>query len=386
MSMQELKIDHAREVVPDHLPQMAVSRPRVLMIGMHLTKTRGGISTLIREILASSVSDRFDITYIPSQAEDYGRSRKALLAGAAAVRVATHLALNPVDLVYIHIGSNASLYRESTYILLARSFKKKVVAHFHAGDIDEYFDLQPITGRRYIRKALNACEHFIAVSEASARKLRRYVPKASIKVIRNAIDTSLFSNSNRLPFRRAGEPVNILFVGAMGKLKGERDLLRAMAVLKSEGVAFTATFLGFGHREAEDYAGRLGVLDLIEHIGPVSTESRHTYYERADIFVLPSYAEAMPMSVIEAMAAGLPIITTPVGGTPEIITDRQNGLFIECGDVNALADRLRLLIEDRQLRKTLGAAAKHRAVNGFDVSIYAAELERYLHERHESEV
>ena len=122
----------------------ADSKLRVLMVGMHLTKTRGGITTLIAEILNSPLRNEFEFTYIESQAEDFGKFRKVFLALQAIWRFILNCLLKNVDLIYVHIGSNASLYRESFFIILAKLFGKKVISHFHAGDVDNYYPFQNI--------------------------------------------------------------------------------------------------------------------------------------------------------------------------------------------------------------------------------------------------
>lgn len=346
------------------------------MVGTHLTKTRGGISTLISEILKSRLKDDFQITYVESQAEDHGKIRKAVLALTSVTRFLWHSMSGDPDVVYVHLGSNASLYRESIFIFLAKAIGKKVIANFHAGDIDLYFPRQPMIGQKYIRAAMEACDHMIAVSHGSAKQLAPLAAKTKIVVIPNAIDTSSFDRK----FRDEEGAVRVLFVGAMGKLKGERDLVDALVIVREDGANIKASFLGYGCEALAAYAEDKGVSDLIEHIGPVAMSERVSFYQNADIFVLPTYAEAMPMSVIEAMAAGLAIVTTKVGGIPELISDGEDGVLVECGDVNALADRISVLINNRKLRKELGRRAREKARAQFDMGGYVERLRRYINE------
>ncbi len=352
-----------------------VIKPRILTVGMHLTKTRGGITTLIAEILKSPLKDDFEFQYVSAQAEDFDRFRKFLLAAQAVSGFLKKCVRRSPDLVYVHFGGNASLYREGFFVLLAKILRIKTVGHFHAGDVENYYPFQNAAGRRFIRTALKSCDAMIVVSKESARQLLEIVPSAAIKLIPNAIETSAFD------FKREAETdkfVRLLFVGAIGKLKGERDLLAALSILREQNLPLKVSILGYGAENLRAICEELKISHLIEFLGAVSMDERLDYYRRADIFVLPTYAEAMPMSVIEAMAAGLPVISTRVGGIPELIDDRREGLLFEPGNVAALASHIAELVADEPLRKQLGANGRRKAQNEFDFKEYAAALRDYL--------
>ena len=370
-----------REIVPKLLSEplrdcgAAERKPRVLMVGMHLTKTRGGITTLIAEILNSRLKNDFEFVYIESQAEDFGGLGKALLALLAIWRFIFNCLSQRYDLIYVHLGSNASLYRESIFIVLAKLFGKKVISHFHAGDIDNYYPFQSKIGQKFIRWAVSLSDSLIAVSEESARQLREITGSANITVITNAIDTTVFDSGER---SATDEAVKILFVGAVGKLKGEKDLIKALAVLHKDQPNIKVSFLGYGAENLKDYCDELGVAEYIEFLGAVPMSERIFFFQQADIFVLPTYAEAMPMSVIEAMAAGLPVISTPVGGIPELIEDGVDGLLFPPGDENALAEKIAFLLENKKARLEIGKKAQKKACEQMDFKIYVNKLCNHL--------
>jgi glycosyltransferase involved in cell wall biosynthesis len=343
------------------------------MVGMHLTKTRGGITTLTQAILDSRLQDDFDLFYVASQAEELGRIRKLVLACTAAIRFFGICIFRRPDLVYIHLGSNASLYRESAFVLSAKLLRTKVLSHFHAGDLEKYYPEQSNLGQRFIKLGIDSSDLTIAVSKDSARQLGRISSSPNIRVIPNTIDTSDFRSSKRRT-KNDGEMVRLLFVGAIGKLKGEEDLIKALAMLKTRKHKLGVSFVGYGAERLAAKCSEFGIADLIEHLGPVPLKERHTFYHDADIFVLPTYAEAMPISVIEAMAAGLAIISTPVGGIPELIKDGQEGLLFQCGDVKALSDKISYLAENREARITMGAKARQRAKEQLNFPAYIEML------------
>ncbi len=353
------------------------AKTRILMVGMSLTKTRGGISTLIGEILRSDLKNDFAIEYIESQAEDFKGFDKLILAIKAVFIFFGKVLTKRPKLVYVHIGSNASLYRESFFIVLAKIFRQKTIAHFHAGDVEEYLEKQSETGKKFISGAIGLSDRLIAVSKDSAQKLRKIAPKNEIEIIANAIDTKPFA----FPVKRFDERVGIvriLFVGAMGKLKGETDLADAVKLITEKHPNLRVSFLGFGGENLREYCAEIGIEKLIEFVGAVSLEERLGFFEKADIFALPTYAEAMPMSVIEAMAAGLPVVSTTVGGIPELIDVDKEGFLVEPANKRKLAEKLSVLITNKHLRVKMGRKAQEKVGKQLDFHVYTKKLKNCL--------
>jgi len=362
-------------ILPD-IRRAAISpgKPLVLMVGMHLTKTRGGITTLTADILGSVIKNDCAFVYLASQAEDFGPFRKILLALTTAVRFVAVCIFRRPQLVYVHIGSNASLYRESAFILLAKVFRKRIVAHFHAGDFEDYYRRQSVIGKRFIQRTLAMADRLVAVSEESAGQLYRANRQLKVTTIPNVINVSAFARIPSRDSRQHVGPVRLLFVGAVGKLKGENDLIDALAILKAKGLNIKVSVVGYDAESLRDRCEHRNVSDLIDHLGPVSMDKRISFFEKADIFVLPTYAEAMPISVIEAMAAGLAVVTTAVGGIPEIITDGEDGILFPCGDVEALAEKIIFLINNPKECEKLGKNARRRVREQMDFAAYTARL------------
>jgi glycosyltransferase involved in cell wall biosynthesis len=355
----------------------AAPRPRVLIVGAHLTNTLGGISTLLNEILRSPLADEFEFRHIASQADRYGRfgklSKLGLMFSSLARFLWALLRWRP-NLVYIHVGGNRSLYRKAPFIALARLARKKVLAHFHAGDFEPYYAKQNGLGRRLIMRSLAQSHRLIAVSEESGRLLQRLLPAAKVAVVPNGVKTAEFA------VRREAATdhfVRLLFVGAMGRLKGEADLIGALQRVAGAAPEFRLAMLGHGSATVAPLCQQSGLLPHIDHLGPVPMSERMAFFRWADVFVLPTYAEGMPLSVIEAMAAGLPVITTAVGGIPELIEDGVEGFLIKPGDVEALADRLLRLVRDPQLCQRMGERSRAKAQQ-FDLEVIIARLRTEL--------
>ncbi|MCI0393141.1 MAG: glycosyltransferase [Acidobacteria bacterium] len=351
----------------------AGKRPRVLMVGAHPTKTLGGISTLISDILRSPLIRTFEIRHIVSQVDEYNKFGKLVLVVIALARFVGALLWWRPQLVYIHIGGNASLYRKIVFIVLGRLAGQFVLAHCHAGNFEPYFAEQGKLGRRLIMWGLGKSSKFIAVSLPMQRLLRSLWPEIECVMVPYGINAALFAGQSATAKRF----VRLLFIGKMGFLKGEQDLLRALERVVKVAPNFRVDMLGQLSDTITAECRESGLQPLIDHLGPVSLEERLLFFKRADVFVLPTYAEGTPISMLEAMAAGLPVISTPVGGIPDVVEEGVEGYIVEPGDVEALADRIVRLINDPERRRRMGRRAQDK-VYPFNWDVVLPQLEREL--------
>jgi glycosyltransferase involved in cell wall biosynthesis len=177
-------------------------------------------------------------------------------------------------------------------------------------------------------------------------------------------------------------PVKILAVGRLLPLKGHAVLLEAAARLVSDGAPVQITIVGDGHERArlEQLAARLGVDRDVRFAGAVGRDVLPDYYAQADIFCLPSFAEGVPVVLMEAMAAGLPVVATRVAGIPELIRDEQSGLLVSPGRPDLLFAALRRLVESASLRRRIGTAGRARVETEFEVRSCARQLATLMDE------
>ncbi len=156
---------------------------------------------------------------------------------------------------------------------------------------------------------------------------------------------------------RAGH--TLLFIGRIERAKGVFDLLEAVSALRPGMPALRLVCAGDGDTASVlRHAERLGIADAVLFTGWIGPAEMRAWMDRSAVFVLPSYTEAMPMSLLEAMAAGLPVVATAIGGIPDVVTDGHDGFLFTPGDVATLEKLLRELLVDRTLAARLGAAAR----------------------------
>jgi glycosyltransferase involved in cell wall biosynthesis len=173
-------------------------------------------------------------------------------------------------------------------------------------------------------------------------------------------------------------PDVVLFLGDFSQRKGVRDLLAAAPVVLQRRPA--ACFVIAGGQPPADVAAQAEALDgAVRFPGFVRGADKLRWLQDASLLALPSYAEGLPVAVLEAMAAGLPVVTTPVGGVPDFFRDGANGRLTPPGDVSALADAIAGLLDDLASSRAMGQHNRQQALEQFAVPRYAQRLlELYL--------
>lgn len=174
----------------------------------------------------------------------------------------------------------------------------------------------------------------------------------------------------------SGHAPVILYIGRLVPEKGQAILLEAVARLTERRIDVELQLAGDGslRPELERIAARLGIADRVSFLGAVGQEELHGLYERAAIFCLPSFAEGVPVVLMEAMAMGLPVVTTRIAGIPELVEHERSGVLVAPGRADELTDSLAGLLEEPELRQNLGANGRQAVAQGFDSEDSATRL------------
>jgi glycosyltransferase involved in cell wall biosynthesis len=217
----------------------------------------------------------------------------------------------------------------------------------------------------------------IAASEGAAARARMLMDAAGaakLTVVRLGVDATRFSPGER----GDGHPgaFRALCLGRLVERKAQRILIAAVARLAERGAEVHLTVAGDGptRPSLERLATDLGIADRVTFTGVVGQDEAIELYRGADVFALPSLAEGLPVVLMEAMACGLPVISTRIDAIPELIDDGVNGLFVEAGDAQGLADALARLAGDPELRNRLGTAAREKVLDQFELGRQAERL------------
>jgi glycosyltransferase involved in cell wall biosynthesis len=250
-------------------------------------------------------------------------------------------------------------------ILMKYLFGKKVIIRISAtGPLSDFLTLQRGLLGNFFLEVTRKADILIVLCRQSQHEAQDagFGPQQII-LIPNAVDTSLFAPSDRLPssFR------NILFVGRLDEMKGVDILLNAIAELKKRGIESSCTIVGDGpiKQDLQSLSGKLHIENQVSFAGTCSDIVRHLH--NAAIFVLPSRSEGMPNVILEAMACGIPVIATSVGGIPDIIQNGRNGLLVAPDDIQALSSAIATLFSDPDLADRIGNRARMDAESLFSL-------------------
>lgn len=351
----------------------------VLQVGPIPPPIEGGISAYLDGLLRASLARRYAFeTFDVSVAAVCRRHRalRALLGAGFLSRYLGRLYRTPARLVHIHTSGHWGFWEKALFGWLAARRGLPYLLHVHGGDFDRFVADLPPRRRRWAAHAFGAAAGVIVVSDAWKSLFEAWVAPARLHVVPNAINVAEFEAAD--PAERS-EPVRVLFVGMMSARKGLDELCTALVALRGEGASFHLDIAG-GEEvvgEAARYRERFrsaGLARRVRFHGLLTAVEIRELLRRAHIFVLPSRSESFGVANLEAMASGLPVVSTRTGAIPEYIEHEEHGLLVDPGDAHGLARALHRLIEAPELRRRLGTAAREQ-VRRFDWGVVDAQIE-----------
>lgn len=329
---------------------------KVLMVGP-ARSVNGGISAVVNNYYQAKLDQKAELTYIATM-EDGSKWHKLRVALGAVLRYLT--ALPGHTIVHIHMASDISIYRKSIFIWLAKLFGKKLVIHQHGGNIKQFYEQECGRIKQYwIRKTLQKADVFLVVAPYLKEIFQKILEKEKIRVFPNAIEIPKEEKASY-------EGQNLLFLGRLCKEKGVYELLEAVKELEP---VFPNLQLYLGGVWEDAFLKEKAEADPehVHDLGWIGAKQKEQYLKQCNILVLPTYFEGLPMSLLEGMAYGCACVASEVGGIPEVITDKENGLLIPAKEVGALKEAIQKLLEDPALQKSLGENARRTVEKDYDI-------------------
>ena len=317
---------------------------QVLTIGCDYRNTKGGIS---------SVLDSYSQIYKPfnfiATTQTKSKLHNLLYLLSSLIRFSIRCCSKEIKIIHIHTASNNSFWRKALYIKIAHFFNKKVVLHIHGGTFHIFYE----QNKASIEKVLKKVDIVIALSEKWKSFFTDTVGCKNVKVVPNITDMPKKLHKEEY---RGNKTISALFLGFFSEGKGIYDILE-MAKRHKEYLSNRLCISVGGNGETEKVKKIIDehkLDDIIKLEGWVDKEKKTTLLLNADLFLLPSYNEGLPISILEAMSYSLPVVSTNVGGIPEIIKNGVNGNLIEPGNIDALFNAIKVFIEDKEYREQCG--------------------------------
>ena len=340
----------------------------------------GGVQNVVDTLLRSSLGDSFEFSVFDTYRVP--NPERSLLAKFAYVPKLmsscwTHLRDKRPALIHIHFCSRADFWKHSICLFIAHVLGIRVIFHLHGGSFDSFYaGLNPML-QWLARVIFRAPQCVVALSRFWEEYLATLVRRERIRIVNNPIDCErLAPAGSRNP---DVDPPTILLLGSLGKRKGHYDVLGALPLVLEYHPSVKVLFAGSDEdpgatEDLQLLAADLEVKNHISFLGPVAFEPKTRLLQTATIMVLPSYGENMPISVLEAMAARMPVIATRVGALPEVLDEGKAGILIEPGEQKALAKAIVQLLDDPQAASQMGKVAGARAQSLWDVKSIAQRV------------
>lgn len=292
------------------------------------------------------------------------------------------------DVIYVTPNSaNAPFYKDFFVVEIIKALKNKntkLVMHFHNKGVKTCQD-KKMDNLMY--KFFFHNSKLILLDKNLYDDVKKYVKRENVHICANGIpgiqrsDNDFIKKENKIP--------HILWLSNIMRTKGIMEYLDALRILHNRGVKFQADFVGGPTMEMsiEEFLSELtlrGIDDCSDYLGVKFGVGKIECYKNSDIFVLPSYTEAFPLTILEAMSCGIPVVASNVGGVASEVVDGETGLLIGgkepimrndfTPDPEELADKLEILIKDETLRKKMGNAAAKRFVEKFTLNVFEKNL------------
>ena len=349
---------------------------RIVLVGKG-PPDRGGISAFLVDLLRSDLGARHHLRLLNLYREgdrNGGRLSRANITRTLADAGRVWRAARDAELVHIHTAlvPLMTLIRAGLLSLAGRLAGARVLVHVHSGMVEPWLAGQ---GRRWLaRLVLGAAHQVVTVSNGSYGALTAALGAGRVRLIYNGVDAAAYDTGP------AHDPPRILFAGVLTPRKGVVDLLRASRLLRDRGVEHELLLAGGTPEEgapveAEVRRAASTTAPAARFLGPQPHQDMPALYRRVDLFCLPSWWEAMPLTVLEAMAAGLPVVATSVGDIARMVEDGVTGRLVAPHQPEALADALEPLLRNVELRRAMGRAARQTVNDRFNLSGAAAALD-----------
>lgn len=352
------------------------ARPCVLIYGsFQPPETPCGVTSAMKTLVSSPLASRYDLDVISTYRSTSDRNlAKRLLFGAflflkSGLQMLSHRAA----VVDVFAVSGRDFLKHASIVLAARLMRRPCVLRIHGGDFDRSYMAESPMIRSVIRFCLRLSTRVVTLSSGWSERVRSIEPRIDTEVIPNSVDCE---EGERIASMRFETPNRVLLLGNLCERKGHFDAIEAAARVRAEIPDVEFVFAGAErdpgtHRALLVRLEERSLRDAVSLPGPIFGDDKRRLLQDSRILILPSHTENMPLSIMEGMACGLPIVATRVGAIPEMIDDGENGFLIDPRDVDTLAKRILDLLRDPALCRKIGESAMRHARLAWDQSVIA---------------
>jgi len=357
---------------------LPVPKRKIVVFGPALDAV-SGVTTHVRMLFASDLTHEFDLTHFQVGSEGRNENAAGKLARLliSPFQLALLLLRTHADAVHLNASLDPKGYwRDLVYWMVARSLGCKVVNQIHGGAMPGEFFAGNELLTELLRRFLVDSEVVTVLSRAELAAYRAFDARINVHLVPNAVEAAGLADCPREYNRH--RPLRLVYVGRLVRAKGLFETVDALAALQRAGRTFRFYLAGSGpDRAALEAAVReANLAHSVRFLGGVFGAAKQRLWLHADVFLLPSYMEGLPYSLLEAMAAGCVPIATRVAAIPDVMQEAEHGLFVPARDAVSIAEALMRLDDDRAALERMGRAARRRVVDHYTVERLARDFRR----------
>ena len=346
-----------------------------------------GIRTSVSMLLDSYLTKKYQIFFLKTTPSKYKVSvlYRCFWFAVSVFRLFLIIITKRPDIAHIHTSSYLGFFEKSIYAFIINLSGISVILHIHGSEFKSFYSQSKSFKKRLIRTSLRLPVRIVCLSDSWRDFFTELTLRRKLCVIPNAVPVlDRRDKKSSGFFQRYKIPQNkciILFFGHLTRRKGIFDIVDAIEAIKEDD-EMILLFIGDGEDKDSliNYVTRKRLNDLIVFIPEMDAMYKEEAYVNSDIFILPSYDEGLPFALLEAMAAGLPVITTPVGGIPEVVHHRRNGLLVKSGDKQQLIQSIHLLCSKKEIRRKLGNEARETIRKKYNLKRMIKSFDRLYEE------
>ena len=356
-------------------------RPRLLVVGP-LPPPLGGVQLVIDMQLRSSLAQEFEVHTVDTSkrqlrwAVENPTWKTPLYFARDFFRLVRALVRVRPDVALVHAASSLSFLRDWMFMVAARLAGAKVICHYHGTLHARFPSGETQSGRLIGRFLMSAAHRVIVLGPTYQREMNKAWGRDDIAWAPNMAEVEVFRSmptDTPAPWLAPGDRA-VLFVGRLSAPKGIHDLFDAIPQVIERFPEARFVLVGVAESDSMEpvlraEVERRGITGRVVFLGSLDGRDKAAAYVTSQMLVLPSWTEAFPLVVPEAMAAGLPVVVTAVGAIPDFVKDGQDGFLVTPRNPPELADRICRLLGDESLRRRMGEHVRQRAPREFAVEI-----------------
>lgn len=349
----------------------------IVILGPHRA-AMSGVSTHVNLLMQSALRGEFELVHfqVGSEGRGEGAVGRVLRLLASPFALFATILFRQASIVHINTSLNPRAYwRDLVYLAVAKLLRARVVYQVHGGELPQEFFAGSRWRTAFLRWTLGLPELIVVLARVELDAYRRFVPAQEVVAIPNGVDCRAFAHIPTV-VTAPQEPLRLIFLGRVAREKGLYETLQGLRLALELGVDARLTVAGGGPEEPRlrRYAVALGIGGRVTFVGPVFGSDKANLLAGSDVMLLPSYSEGLPYSLLEGMAAGIPVIATPVGAIPDVVTEGIHGHLVRARDGRAVAEALVRMAGDRDKLAWMSRACRRRVRAAYSLDRLSQEF------------